>query len=56
MSFILLKNSLEKEAQVAETLCPAAWDFFPSFVYIFLYLKLTYIQVFLLIGFWFWKC
>lgn len=28
MNFILLKNSLEEEAQFAEKLCPAAWDFF----------------------------
>lgn len=28
MSFILLKNSVEKEAQIAETWCPAASDFF----------------------------
>lgn len=56
MSFILLKNSLEKEAQIAEKLCPTAWDVFPGCVYVFLYLELSYIQNFLLSGFCFWKC
>lgn len=42
MNFILLKNDLEKEGQIAEKkMCPVVGDSFPGCVFVFLYLQLA---------------